>query len=317
MMSNLIKADLFKETKKRGFKVILFMIVFVSFISVLILNKVYKVKEDEFIRYDLYTKEEYKTINKYGNYEKYKKSYKSYEQIVNNGDKINVNKSKVINILEYKNNFLYFIGVIVVFFSFNSLSYDYNKGTLKYIVLNKNGRNKLLLSKILSQIILSLMLIGLFSISYLLFNILKFNVNLLNYYKYIYIFTKFIKLPYLLYYFLSSFVFIFPYVFIIVTTYLLTIVFKGSTISLVINNLIYLFSLVISQFLFASGFSLVKFTFMPYLDFTYLNNFVDRSVNNLIFNTNICYETSILFLIIYSFIFLLIELLIFKNRDIQ
>lgn len=316
-MINLIKADLYKETRKNSFKIILLMLLLVSFVSIFVLSKTYKEKNDIIIKYDLYNKEEYKVVNKHGDYDKYKNDYKKYEYIVNNKDKLNVNNCKVINILEYKNSFLYFIGVIVIFLSFNSLSYDYNKGTLKYIVLNKQGKIKLLLSKILSQIIIGFILISLFSFFYLIFGIIRFSVNLLDYYKYIYIFNSFIKLPYLLYYFISSIIFIVPYSFIIIFVYMLVIIFKGNTISLVVSNLMYLFSLVISQFLLIVGINIVKYTFMPYLDYTYFNDLINLSVNNMIFNTNINLESSLFYLTMYSVLFLLISLNIFNRRDIQ
>lgn len=316
-MINLIKADLYKETRKNSFKIILLMLLLVSFVSIFVLSKTYKEKNDIIIKYDLYNKEEYKVVNKHGDYDKYKNDYKKYEYVVNNKDKLNVNNCKVINILEYKNSFLYFIGVIIIFLSFNSLSYDYNKGTLKYIALSKQGRIKLLLSKILSQIIVGFILISLFSFFYLIFGIIRFSVNLLDYYKYIYIFNSFIKLPYLLYYFISSIIFIVPYSFIIVFVYMLVIIFKGNTISLVVSNLMYLFSLVISQFLLIAGIDIVKYTFMPYLDFTYFNDLINLSVNNMIFNTNINLESSLIYLTIYSILFLLISLNIFNRRDIQ
>ena len=316
-MINLIKADLYKETRKNSFKIILLMLLLVSFVSIFVLSKTYKEKNDIIIKYDLYNKEEYKVVNKHGDYDKYKNDYKKYEYIVNNKDKLNVNNCKVINILEYKNSFLYFIGVIVIFLSFNSLSYDYNKGTLKYIVLNKQGKIKLLLSKILSQIIIGFILISLFSFFYLIFGIIRFSVNLLDYYKYIYIFNSFIKLPYLLYYFISSIIFIVPYSFIIIFVYMLVIIFKGNTISLVVSNLMYLFSLVISQFLLIVGIDIVKYIFMPYLDFTYFNDLINLSVNNMIFNTNINLESSLFYLTMYSVLFLLISLNIFNRRDIQ
>lgn len=316
-MINLIKANLYKETRKKSFKIIIILTILVSIISVLILGNNYKNNNDEVIKYNLYTKEEYKKINKHGNYQKYKESYKEYENIVNNKDKINVNNSKVINILKNKNSFLFFIGIIVIFFSFNSLAYDYNKGTLKYIVLNKHGRVKLLLSKILSQIIIGFILINIFTLTYLLFTLIKYNFNIFDYYKYIYLFENFIKLPYLLYYYISSLVFIIPYIFIIIFTYMLTIIFKGSTISLVISNLIYLFSLVITQFLLISGINIVKYTFMPYLDFTYFSDLINVSINNMIFNVNINIENSIIVLIIYSMILLLVSIRLFKTKDIQ
>lgn len=316
-MINLIKADLYKETRKNSFKIILLMLLLVSFVSIFVLSKTYKEKDDIIIKYDLYNKEEYKVVNKHGDYDKYKNDYKKYEYVVNNKDKLNVNNCKVINILEYKNSFLYFIGVIVIFLSFNSLSYDYNKGTLKYIVLNKQGKIKLLLSKILSQIIIGFILISLFSLFYLIFGIIRFNVNLLEYYKYIYIFNGFIKLPYLLYYSILSIIFIVPYSFIIIFVYMLVIIFKGNTISLVVSNLMYLFSLVISQFLLIVGINIVKYTFMPYLDYTYFNDLINLSVNNMIFNTNINLESSLFYLTMYSVLFLLISLNIFNRRDIQ
>ena len=98
---------------------------------------------------------------------------------------------------------------------------------------------------------------------------------------------------------------------------MLVIIFKGNTISLVVSNLMYLFSLVISQFLLIVGINIVKYTFMPYLDYTYFNDLINLSVNNMIFNTNINLESSLFYLTMYSVLFLLISLNIFNRRDIQ
>lgn len=314
-MINLIKADLYKETRKKSLKLITILLIITCFLSIIILNKTYKQNNTNTEIYKLFTKEEYKNINKHGNYNLYKESYNEYKEVVNNIDKINVNNNKVINILNNKIYFLYFIGIVVIFISFNSLSYDYTNGTLKYIVLNKKGRTKLLLSKIISIQIISLLLIIIFSIFFLSFTLLKFHTNLLNYYKYIYIFNKFIKLPYLLYYFISNIIFIIPYTFLIIFTYLLTILFKGNTISLIISNITYLFSLVISQFLITSGIGIIEYTFLPYLDFTYHQDIIEQNVNNMIFNTNIKIETSIFFLIVYIIIGIVLSIKLFK-RDI-
>ncbi len=312
-MNNLIKADIYKEFKKKSFRTLIIIIIFISFISVLILNKTYKPNNSNIESYKQFTKNEYKILNKHGNYEKYKEGYKEYKNIVNSENKINVNNNKVINILENKNNFLYFIGIIIIFTAYNSISYDYNNGTLKYIVLNKEGRTKLLLSKIMSIQIISLIYILVFLLTFLLFSLLKFNFNIHNYYKYIYLFHNFIKIPYLIYYILSGIIFIIPYTFMIVFTYILTIIFKRSSISLIISNIIYLFSLVISQFLITNGIRIIKYTFLPYLDLTYLKNTVDLYVNNMIFNVNINIETSFIMLTVYIFIGILLSIKLFKK----
>ena len=62
---------------------------------------------------------------------------------------------------------------------------------------------------------------------------------------------------------------------------------------------------------------IVKYTFMPYLDYTYFNDLINLSVNNMIFNTNIYLESSLFYLTMYSVLFLLISLNIFNRRDIQ
>ena len=101
----------------------------------------------------------------------------------------------------------------------------------------------------------------------------------------------------------------------IVFSMFLSIVFKGSNLGLVVSFLVYFASLMFSQILFNYGFMFVKYTFLPYIDFTYFSDKVLVSFNNLIYNLNFSYGASFVCLFIYSLIFIDLSLW-FLKRDV-
>ena len=124
-----------------------------------------------------------------------------------------------------------------------------------------------------------------------------------------------ISVPYCLYVF-KYYIFYLPILFIISFTMLITTIFKGNSISLIISNVIYLFSLTIFNILLTHNIKIVSYTFLPYLDMSYYIDPNNYSLNNIIYgiNTNISY--SFLILAVYSIVFILISLL-FYYKDVD
>ena len=87
-MISLIKADLYKEVKKKSFKTMLLLIVFVSILSLIVINKSIKLENNIMETYPLLSEEEYKDVNKHGSYQQYVLSYKKYCEFIENNNRI-------------------------------------------------------------------------------------------------------------------------------------------------------------------------------------------------------------------------------------
>lgn len=317
MMCDLLMADLYKEFRKKSFKVLVLLVMFVSIFSLVIINKNIDLRSGEVTSYSLFSEEEYKSVNKYGDYQHYVREYDSYVEDINIVKELN-SRNVVSNLqflLSYSHNFLFVLGIVIVFLSFHSFSYDFQKDTIKYVFMSRHGRRKIYFSKLLSIFILSFFLFSVMLITMILTSgiltgenifAIKIWVNNNGYFKEVLYILDFLK---------NSFIYFAPYLFMIVFSMFLSIVLKGNNFGLVISLVIYFASLMFSQVLFNFGFMLIKYTFLPYIDFTYLT---DKSLvlfNNLIYNLDFSYGYSIFILGIYSMLFVDLSLW-FLKRDV-
>ena len=160
-MISLIKADLYKEVKKKSFKTMLLLIVFVSILSLIVINKSIKLENNIMETYPLLSEEEYKDVNKHGSYQQYVLSYKKYCEFIENNNRI-VEKNSNTNlkyILGFSNNFVFLLGIVVIFLAFHSFSYDFQKESLKYVFMSSNSRKKIFFSKFISITLLTIFLL--------------------------------------------------------------------------------------------------------------------------------------------------------------
>lgn len=316
MMINLIMAELYKESRKTSFKVFVMLIIFVSIFSLIIINKNVTIESEQMVSYPLYTLEEYKSVNKYGDYQQYLNDYDKYEKIIdreiqlkNNGD----NKVKVL--FSYYPTFLFVVGIIVIYISFHIFSYDFQTRSIRYLFLSSNGRNKILFSKIISAILLAIFFSMILFLTYLFMLFLFTKDSLLVYTMYVYIGDSVKIVPIVLYYLVKTFIYLIPVSFIAITTIFLTISFKGSTLALIISNVIYFCSLLFSQLLISYGYTFVEYSFMPYIDFTYFESPTTVALNNLIYNIDLSFMNGICLMGIYAFVFVILSIFLIK-RDV-
>lgn len=316
-MIDLIKADLYKEFRKRSFKIVLLLIIFVSILSLWVINKNINLESEQVVVYPLYENDEYKSVNKYGDYSQYVRDYDDYVEVVNiQNELISRNSvSKIQFLLSYSQSFLFVLGVIVVIFAFHSFSYDFSKDTIKYVFMSRQGRKRIFFSKLFSIMILSFILFLVLILVMIIVSMLLTGENLFAIKVWVNYSGSFKEVFYIFEFFRSCFVSIFSYVFMIVFSMFLSIVFKGSNLGLVVSFLVYFASLMFSQILFNYGFMFVKYTFLPYIDFTYFSDKVLVSFNNLIYNLNFSYGVSFVCLFIYSLIFIDLSLW-FLKRDV-
>lgn len=316
-MINLIKADLYKEFRKKSLKILVGLVIFVSILSLYIINKNLNIENENYIIYPLYSEEAYKSVNKYGSYEQYVSKYDEYVEDINIKNEIknknNVNKLSLL--LSYSHNFLFTLGVAIIVIAFHSFSYDFQKDTIKYVLMSKQGRKRIFFSKLISILLITFILLFLMILTLIVTSVFLTGDNIFLMKTWINNKGSLEEIIYILDFVKSSIVYFVPFFFMIVLCMFLSIVFKGSNLGLVISLIIYFSSLMVSQILFNFGFMFVKYTFFPYIDFTYLADEGLLAFNNLIYDLNFCYSNSIFFLIFYSLVFIYLSLL-FLKRDV-
>lgn len=312
-MINLIKADLYKESSKKS---LIYLIIVVSIFTVVYLyicskNLGYN---DSFS--PVLSEEEYLSVNDKGDYEGYLSRFKEYEKsgLVNSEIDSETVYSKTRDIINSSMPLYYLIGIVLVFMAYQSLSYDYQHGTLKYVFLAKEGRMKVFISKFVSLLIILVMFISLVNVLNLVCSSIFGDKSVLYLTKTIYYNKKFIDISIIYYVLLKSILYMLPIVFMILLTLLLTILFKGNTISLVINMIVYLLSTTLMGNLLKFGITFVYKLPICYIDLTYFENNV-YLLNNAIYNSDITLNNGVIILCLYSVIFFIMSIRLFK-RDV-
>lgn len=312
-MINLIKADLYKESRKKS---LIYLIIVVSIFTVVYLYICSKNLSYNDSFSPVLSEEEYLSVNDKGDYEEYLSRFKEYEKsgLVNSEIDSETVYSKTRDIINNSMPLYYLIGIVLVFMAYQSLSYDYQHGTLKYVLLAKEGRRKVFISKFVSLLIILVMFISLVNVLNLVCSSIFGDKSVLYLTKTIYYNKKFIDISIIYYVLLKSILYMLPIVFMILLTLLLTILFKGNTISLVINMIVYLLSTTLMGNLLKFGITFVYKLPICYIDLTYFENNV-YLLNNAIYNSDITLNNGVIILCLYSVIFFIMSIRLFK-RDV-
>lgn len=314
-MINLIKADLYKETKKRSFIVICLLIIIVSSIYLIITNNNIDLNKEYYILNPKLPKNEYYQIYKYGNYNTYEKQYETYKkQVLLENEIVNLNtiskaKKLIINIT----SLLYLLGIIMIFKSFHSLSYDFQTKSIRYVFLSSHKRTTILISKIISLILQMIFYILLILITILITTYLLTHENIFNLTELFIYEEELIKVPFIIFILYKCLIFMMPVIFMISLTLFLCTIFKGNSITLIINMIIYLLGITLTNLAITNNIQIVKYTFLPYLDYTYFNDGISVTLQNIIYNTNFSYFNGTIILYIYSVIFIILNSLFIKK----
>ena len=311
-MTNLIKAEIYKTIKKKSFFISIMLIIFVSIFYLILINKNLKI-DYNYTPVPLLNENEYTSLYK-GDYEKYKKQYSAYVSTFNNKVIIKQEESsnKGITLLENSYPLFFLVGIIIIFIAYQSLSYDYQQGTIKYIFISVDNRKKLIVSKITSIMLISLLfiiitIIIMFITCSLLThqNMFLINKMLLN--------SKSVNM--FLYFIYKALFYLLPIIFIMFITLFLTILFKGNALSVIISLIIYMFSLTLTNLALSYNLLFVKYTFLPYLDFTFFEDKPNALLLNSLYNVNFNYQNGfIIFMIYILIIFFIISKLL--KRDV-
>ena len=296
-MIKLIKADLYKETRKKSFLITILLIIFASILYICVNRNA--IKENTLIEVSPYlTESEYKNINKYGNYEKYKEEYDDYFNEMSSINKTNAHKeyTKSQSILEKSTALFYLLGIIVIFNSFHSISYDLKSKTIRYMFQSSHKRETILLSKVITQMLLTILYMIIITLTMLTTTYLL-TLEPFSIFKYLCLISKYII----------------PLLFMNIFTFTLCLITNASNLTTFISIIVYLFSLTFTNMLLSRGYTLVEYTFLPYLDYTFFEDIASILETNLIYNTSITAHSGLIVCLLYSIAFIIIDLKIIKK----
>ena len=154
-MIDLVKADLYKETRKRSFKFTCILVILICIVYLVLSSKNINLSKNYTTLMPKLTSQEYKEIYKYGDYNKYEEDYEIYKnEVLLENQRIDLNTdTKAKSLIGSTTSLLYLLGILMIFKAFHSLSYDLQTKTIRYVFLSNHSRLSILLSKVLSLLI--------------------------------------------------------------------------------------------------------------------------------------------------------------------
>lgn len=272
-MKHLVKANLYLESKRFSF---VFLIIVISF-SVIYLFYLSKNID--------YSNTLYSVIDGESKYiDKYNYSTLISKEILSN-TKYSVTRDIVVN----SSPLYYLLGIVFIFKAYYSIRDSSN-----------------LLSKVISLVIVLSLYMCLINFLIIVFSCVFGDENILCLTKMIYFNSKFIDVSLVFYLVFKSILYMIPIIFIIMFTFMLSIIFKGKSISLIISVILYLMGSSICVSMISNGYVFPLVLPFSYIDFTYFegNSYL---YNNALYSVDINLFKGIIILLMYEVIFYFIS----------
>lgn len=304
-MISLIKFELFKIFKTKTYYYIFLVIISLSFIIVFL-----NYKSNEYIK-------EYSYIENRSDNLKVKELVKENNIIYNyiTDNKIE-NYDKVKSSFNKSITFLMFTGFIFLFISSKILLNEFENGTIKNILTRHFSRRKLIISKFIMLLLITLLYISLIYISTIIFNAFIYRINPFKIKTFIYN-SNIKEVLFLSKYTTNYFICSIPILFLTLITFNLSTITMNSYLSFIIGISLITFGPLISTMLLSIKFKIIKYTFLPYLDYNVLLNKIDMLTINEAFNITLNITKGNLILIIYLIITSVLAIWIFNKIDIK
>lgn len=304
-MKDLIKFELYKLFKSKMFYIILIILITISFLITLI-N--YKSKNYN---------NEYNYINEVGKGKNILNEIKNNNKIVKYIEINNINNNdKIKNTFDSFVTFLMFSNFLISYYASKILLQEFENGTIKNLLIKPYNRNKIFLSKLLIVIFISVLSSLVIYFSSLIFTFIIYKVNIFKLTCFIYK-NKISEILFIFKYTKHFYITFIQVLFLSILSYNLSLIFMNSFFSYLFSICLSVFGPVISTILFNINFKIIKYTFLPYLDFKFLLSKLDLMYFNEINKINLSIQNGIIILTIYLIIFTLIAIKIFKNMDIK
>ena len=317
MMKKDIYVELLKVFKRKSFIVFLLLIIFITVLLTLF-NKSEISDEIEYL--DKLTKEQYP----YDDYDNYLKRYGEYEKINSNeilkkeyilNNDINIDE-KVKSDLYVSKTIVLFLSIYIIVLSCRSFGYEYDIGTIKLLMLYKNERRKIVLSKFISLVIISCLISNLVFFCNALTTIFVHG-NIFKFVELIPIYGNIMEKPLLIVHTCEYLMLLIPQILLISISLLMGLLFKSSTISSSITIFIYLCSSLITDLFLQMKIRIIEFSFLPYVDYTIFTNKTSLILYNIENGININVNTGLIIIVIYSLFMLILTISIFKKRELR
>lgn len=303
-MSNLIKIEIYKLLKTKMIYVVIILSLLFSFLVLVTVNK----KTDSIIMLN----------NNYIYNEKYSEKYNNIidENIMKNDYYENNNENnKLINLMNNSYTIIMFVSMLIFYVASSIYSDEVKNGTISNYISKPYSRYKIYLSKLIVLILLTLFVSVLILIENSVLCCIFTKTNILKVKD---VFYKNNELHITNYYILFTIKYLticIPIIFNVILTYTISHITKSKSLSLILSILIFIFSPVLSTFLFSSNLKIIQYTFIPYLDF---NSFLDKAstvYSNGIYGINLNILDGIIILLIYSILFILLGLFKFRKEE--
>lgn len=195
--------------------------------------------------------------------------------------------------------FLPFLNILVCILFGGIVSNEFSSGTIRVYMTKPNKRWKVLLSKLVLIYLIIIFIVLITTISYSLFLKMYFNYSLsLNYIK-------------------DIFISIIPMFFVGTFAMFLSVLTSNTAVSVGLSILMCFSSSIVAQLLFGFDCGFIKYTFLPYVDFSI---FKDKEYLLLMkeeLGINLTQNCAIIVIILNILLFTLLSLNIFTKKDIK
>lgn len=251
--------------------------------------------------------------------------YKELESIV----KFNKLKESYIDKHEFntndnirsKSNVTYtiflFSSIFIIVLSSNIVAKEYENKTIKLLLLSNYKKWKILFSKFLILFFISIFIFFIIYLTNLITTSFVYNANLFNI-KSLYLINERIKeKSYLFEYTCEYFKMLPTLIFLITSSFFISLVFKSSSFSVAFNSILISSSSIITSLLVNLKMPFIDLTFIPYLDLTIFLDKINILYYNLENSINLSYSKGIIILLISSFILYFITNFIFQKRELK
>lgn len=191
-------------------------------------------------------------------------------------------------------NLIPFSGIMTSILFSGIISNEIENGTFRFYLTKPISRQKIYKSKFITMIIYVII------------------IQLFIFFIYSILCHQFDKTYFIKYVKYSS-----PLIMICGLIILLSTVFRNTSLTVGLTTLIIAFGLLITQLLLDIKFTIVEFTFLPYMDFTLFNDIDGVKAMNELYKINIHQNKGIIINLVYAFIFFKLGNFIFNKKDIK
>ena len=316
-----IYVEIIKIVRKKSFKIFNILLIIGTILLTLF------IPDSSSNNYEYYPKmsfEEYSELG-YDDYDNYLEKYDQYNSIISD-DILKeeyalkndfVFHEEVKNDLSISDTIVLFLSIYIIILASSSFGYEYDKNTIKLILLNKRDRVSLVLSKFISLLIVSLYLSFTVYIVNLLTTMIIHNIDLYSVNVLISGNGNISEKSLLFEHTIEYMKLLVPWILLISISLFMGLVFKGSTLSSSIGIFLLLSGTLVTELFLDLKIKVVEYTFLPYLDFTIFKDKVTLILYNIERDINLSFVNGTFIIIIYSIIILLLCSLIFRRRELD